>query len=323
MPEPRVQRLAYEVTAAAPAGVLYGLIADTTQWPLYLPPAVHVEQLEFDGVRERLRMFACAQGRITSWTSVRTLDPARRRVDFRQEAPTAPLAAMGGTWTVWPLDAAHCRVRLVHDLELNGPAPWVEQATEANSRAQLASLARLAERWGRLDEAVLTFEDTVRVHGPAELVYDFLYRVRDWPQLLPQVGRVQVREQTPGVQQVQVLTRDQAAGRAPGDWHGAVRSVRICFPHAGRIVHKQTSALPLVESHVGEWVLEPDEHGVLARARHSVVLGEDHLERELGPGADLAAARAAVRAALGKDSTTVLDLAKQYAESAVPVVWPR
>ncbi len=58
-------------------------------------------------------------------------------------------------------------------------------ACDINSRAELDSIKRLAERWTRLDELVLSFEDSVRINGPAELVYDFLYRVGDWPDLIP------------------------------------------------------------------------------------------------------------------------------------------
>lgn len=86
----RVHRTTHQVIVAAPHG--RGVRADLRRprWPLFLPPTVHVEQLDFDGDHERLRMWATANGHVTSWTSRRTLDPQRRRITFRQELPAAP-----------------------------------------------------------------------------------------------------------------------------------------------------------------------------------------------------------------------------------------
>ncbi|WMI55406.1 aromatase/cyclase [Streptomyces rochei] len=176
------------MTAPAPSGVLYGLIADATVWPLFFPPSVHVEQLDFDGTRERLRMWAVAGDRISSWVSHRRLDVGQRQVEFRQERPSAPVETMTGLWTVEPLGDGS-RVTLEHAFTVVGDAPadaaWTERVTRANSRAQLQRLAWLAERWTRLDDLVMSFEDTVRVNVPAELVFDFLYRAATGPTTSP------------------------------------------------------------------------------------------------------------------------------------------
>jgi aromatase len=314
----RVHRTTHEVTVAAPAGVVYGLISDAVRWPLFFPPNVHVEQLEFDGESERLRMWATANGQVRSWTSRRLLDPALRRVEFRQELPAAPVQAMGGTWTVDALGADRSRLTLLHEFTVADDAPddvaWVERATDTNSRTELDSLRRLAEQWGRLDELVLSFEDSVRVHGPAELVYDFLYRIGDWPELVPHVSRLDFTEDEPGVQVMSMDTRT-----ADGSSH-TTRSVRVCFPHAGRIVYKQTATPLLMSAHTGEWSVVPDETGVTVFAQHSVVLREENIARVLGEDADLAQARRYVREALGRNSTATLELAKKHAESAVTVL---
>ncbi|MEU3891387.1 aromatase/cyclase [Streptomyces sp. NPDC029041] len=314
----RVHRTTHEVTVAAPAGVVYGLISDAVRWPLFFPPNVHVEQLEFDGDSERLRMWATANGQVRSWTSRRLLDPALRRVEFRQELPAAPVQAMGGTWTVDALGADRSRLTLLHEFTVADDAPddvaWVERATDTNSRTELDSLRRLAEQWGRLDDLVLSFEDSVRVHGPAELVYDFLYRIGDWPELVPHVSRLDFTEDEPGVQVMSMDTRT-----ADGSSH-TTRSVRVCFPHAGRIVYKQTATPLLMSAHTGEWSVVPDETGVTVLAQHSVVLREENIARVLGEDADLAQARRYVREALGRNSTATLELAKKHAESAVTVL---
>lgn len=314
----RVHRTKHEVNVAAPAGVVYGLISDAVQWPLFFPPNVHVERLEFDGERERLRMWATANGQVKSWTSRRILNADRRVVEFRQELPAQPVSDMGGTWIVESLGADRSRLTLLHDFTVADDnaddVAWVERATDTNSRSELANLRKLAESWGKLDDLVLSFEDSVTVNGPAELVYDFLYRAGDWPELVPHVSRLHLTEDQPGVQ---VMAMDTVT--ADGATH-TTESVRVCFPHAGRIVYKQTSTPPLLTAHTGEWSLISDETGVTVTSQHSVVLCEENIERILGTGADLARARGYVREALGRNSTATLNLAKLHAESAVRVL---
>ncbi|MER5886575.1 aromatase/cyclase [Streptomyces sp. NPDC001941] len=318
MSSERVHRTSHSVEVDAPAGVVYGLLSDAVQWPLFFPPNVHVERLEFDGTRERLRMWATANGEVRSWTSERVQDSAARTITFRQSHPMAPLETMNGTWVVEERPGGTTALTLLHDFTVGGDraedVAWVERATDTNSTAELANLKRLAERWTRLDELVLVFEDAVRVNGPAELVYDFLYRVGDWPELLPHVSRMELTEDTPGVQ---VMAMDTVT--ADGSSH-TTESVRVCFPHAGRIVYKQTTTPALMEAHTGEWSVLPDETGVTVVSQHSVVLREEAVEKVLGPGTDLAGARRYVREALGRNSTATLRLAKRHAESAVTVL---
>jgi len=314
----RVHATTHEVNVAAPAGVVYGLISDAVQWPLFFPPNVHVERLEFDGASERLRMWATANGQVKSWTSRRVLDPEQRRVEFRQELPATPVQSMGGTWIVDSLGAGRSKLTLLHDFTVADDAPddvaWVERATDTNSRAELANLQQLAERWSQLDDLVLSFEDSVRVNGPAELVYDFLYRVADWPELVPHVSRLDLTEDQPGVQ---IMAMDTVT--SDGSTH-TTESVRVCFPHAGRIVYKQTATPLLMSAHTGEWSLVPDETGVTVTSQHSVVLRPENIESVLGADADVHSARRYVRDALGRNSSATLNLAKKHAESAVRVL---
>ncbi|WP_243762518.1 aromatase/cyclase [Streptomyces sp. Tu 3180] len=305
------------MTASAPAGVLYGLIADASQWPLFFQPCLHVEQLDFDGTHERLRMWAAAGEEIASWVSRRRLDVGRHRVEFHQDVTAAPVESMRGTWSVTPLGDS-CRVTLEHAFTVTGDDPAaaarLERITHANSRAQLDRLAWLAERWARLDDLVLSFEDTVRLKAPAELVFDFLYRAADWPGRLPHVHGVRLTEDTLGVQ---VMAMDSTTG--DGSAH-RTESVRMCFPGAGRIVYKQTRTAPLLAAHTGEWCVDPDASGLDVTARHTVLLREDALERVLGPGATVEQARRHLREELGRASRTVLEHAAHHAAGAVRVL---
>ncbi|MFK0235529.1 aromatase/cyclase [Streptomyces vinaceus] len=311
----QVHRTSYSVDVNAPAGVVYGLIADTTQWPLYFPSSIHVERLDFDGSQDRFHMWVTANGSVRSWLSRRTLDATGLRIDFRQEVPAAPVVSMGGSWIVEPRGAGRSRLVLLHDFAVAGDrsadVDWTKEATDTNSRAQLATLKEAAEGWDRLDGLLLSFEDSVRITGPADLAYQFLYEAADWTDRVPHVSRVAVTEEAPGVQ---LLSMDTVT--ADGSAH-TTESVRVCFPAAGRIVYKQTVTPALMAAHTGEWSLIPDERGVTAVSQHSVLLREEAVERVLGPGAGLAEARTYVREALGRNSTATLALAKRHAETAI------
>ncbi|MEU0009500.1 SRPBCC family protein [Streptomyces sp. NPDC006314] len=313
----RVHRVVSEVTTSAPAGVLYGLIADATQWPLYFRPCVHVERLAFDGAHERLRTWAMTEGQVSSWVSSRDLDVSRRRVTFRQDLTDAPVASMNGMWEVRPL-GDRCQVVLEYQFTVDGDAPaevaWTERVTRVNGEAQLDQLVWVAERWPRLDELELVTENTVRFEGSADAAFDFLYRAEGWTAGLPQVRGVRLVESKPGVQ---VMTVDGLADDG-GAQH--TESVRICFPGAGRLVHKETITSALLSAHTGEWSVEPDESGVNLTARHHVLLREDAIVGVLGRNATVAQARQHVRDELGRQDHLVLHQAIRHAAGAVRVL---
>ncbi|MFJ3673966.1 aromatase/cyclase [Streptomyces sp. NPDC090106] len=304
----------YKVRVAAPAGVVYALFADAVNWPLYFSPSVHVERLEFDGERERVRTWCFMDGQLKSWTSWRHLDPVNRRVEFRQELPAPPLSSLSGVVHVRPDGPHDSELELLYDFTVVDDRPadmaWAERAAEGYTRSQLTGVKAVAERWARLDELILTFEESVRVNGPAELVYDFLYRAADWPEMVPHVTRVDLTEDEPGVQHMTLETLTEYGTHTTG-------SVRICFPHAERIIHKQTTTPALVEAHTGEWSVVPEERGVTVIAQHTVVLREEDITAELGEHAGLDQARRHVRESIGRNSRVLLAHAKQHAETAV------
>lgn len=312
--------MAQHAEVDAPAGVLYGLIADAVRWPVFLPPTVHVEQLEFDGASERLRMWVTANGEIKSWTTRRVLDPVAHRVEFRQEVLPRPVTSMGGSWSVEPRGPEKSLVTLRNDFAVADNAradvDWVKRATTANTRAALANLKQLAERWRRLDDLVLSFEESVHIDAGVEPVYAFLHRFGDRIDAVPGAVRIDLAERAPGVQLMSVEL--PAAG---GDGRTrTTESVRIGFPHAGRIVYKdiRDSEQPaLLAAHAGEWSVEPDPWGagVTVVARHHAVLDEDGVRERYGVGAQaVRVARQALRERLARESAAALELAREHAE---------
>jgi aromatase len=302
-----MREVEHEIAISAPAQAVYQLIAEVTNWPHVFPPTVHVEQVEHTGAQERIRIWATANGEPKTWTSRRELDPDALRVGFRQEVSQPPVSAMGGSWQVERLSDTECVVRLRHDYRAVDDAPdelaWIDRAVDRNSTAELAALKARAES----GELSFGFADSVHVDGSAKDVYDFVNEAGRWPQRLPHVAEVSLREPSPGLQ---VLRMDTLTG--DGSAH-TTESVRVCFA-PNRIVYKQIRTPALMAVHTGAWLLTETDSGVTATSRHTVVLNPAAITTVLGAGADVASAGTFVRSALSANSLATLNHAKEYAE---------
>ncbi|MEI5099115.1 aromatase/cyclase [Streptomyces sp. PmtG] len=305
-------RTLHSVTVAAPADVVYGIIADVTLWPQYFAPNVHVEHLERDETSERIRIWALANGEVKNWVSRRTLDPVARRIEFRQEVSAPPVAAMGGTWVVSAVDEETALLELHHDFAAVDDDPagmeWITAAVDRNSAAELDNIRDLAERHEELDGLVFAFDDTVEMAADGAAVFDFLNRADLWPERLPHVARLDLAEDEPGVQ---VMAMDTSA--RDGSTH-TTESVRVVFG-PDRIVYKQTTVPGLMTAHTGRWTIAPSGDGVAVTSRHTVTLKPEAVAPVLGAGKTVADARAYVHQALSTNSTHTLKLAKAYAEA--------
>ncbi|MFJ4879804.1 SRPBCC family protein [Streptomyces sp. NPDC088745] len=303
----RVQHRTYSVDVDAPAGAVYATLADSPRWPLFLRSSIHVERLDFDGVHDRFQAWTQQYGTVRSCLVRRTLDAGARRIDFHHEAPADPVLSHTGSWRVETRAGGRCRLALDHDMTLDrggpGDADAAVRATDARSAAELARLGAVAERWDRLEQLLLSFEESVRIKGPAELVYSFLCSIADWPGRVPHLLSARVAEERPGVQHVRAETRCGARVRS-------TETVRVCFPHALRIIAKETAPQEPFQAHTTEWSVVPGERDVTAFAHHQVLLRED-------PHVATAAVRAHARDLLRGQSRAVLNGAKRHAETAV------
>ncbi|MGW3074072.1 aromatase/cyclase [Kitasatospora sp. NPDC001132] len=303
----------HEITVAATAKEVYRLLAEVENWPRLFPPNVYVETLEREGDRERIRIWATANGEAKNWTSRRDLDPEGLRITFRQEVSSPPIAEMSGTWIIEPLGPEETRLRLLHSYRAvdddPGSLAWIDEAVDSNSRAELPSLKAGLEEAARTAELTLSFTDSVRVEGSAKDLYDFVNEADRWVERLPHVGTVKLTEDTPGLQ---VLRMDTVA--RDGSTH-TTESVRVCFPHR-RIAYKQTTLPALMTLHTGTWQFEEGEDGVVtASSQHTVVINAENIAGILGPDADVERARTFLRDALGTNSRATLEHAKRYAEA--------
>ncbi|MFF7334528.1 aromatase/cyclase [Streptomyces sp. NPDC090306] len=313
--EPR--EVEHEITVDAPADDIYRLIAEVENWPRVFPPTIYVDQVERDGATgpevstERIRIWATAHGEPKSWTSRRTLDPRTRRIDFRQELSTPPVAAMGGAWLIEPAGDTASRVRLLHDYRAVDDDPeslrWIDEAVDHNSRSELAALKENLERVHASGELTFSFTDTVAVAGSAKDLYDFVNEADRWPVRLPHVASVTLTEDTPGLQTLAMHTRAK-----DGSTH-VTESYRVCLPHE-RIAYKQTTLPALMTLHTGVWTFTETGDGATASSQHTVVLAPDNIGRILGPDATVDDARTYVRNALSTNSSATLAHAKAHAE---------
>lgn len=299
----------HTIPVAAPASVIYALIADVTRWPQIFAPTVHVDVLERSGGTERMRIWAFAHGRVHDWVSRRRLDPDAHRVAFRQEISAPPVASMGGEWVLTPQADGTTTVELDHDFRAvdddPGDLDLIAQAVDRNSNVELTALRTAAELHAELDDLTVSFADTVLIPGSRAEVYDFLYRATAWPERLPHVARVELREDTPNVQMMEMDTRDPT-----GSVH-TTSSVRLCFPDH-RILYKQVSLPPSMSAHTGEWTLTDGDSGVTACSRHTVMFSRAAVSAFLGPDATVEDAKTAIRQALGANSRTTLQHAKSF-----------
>jgi len=313
MTDQPLKEVEHRIAVAAPAAELYRLLADVENWPTIFPPTVHVDHLERGETTERIQIWAIANGEAKTWTSRRELDRQRRQISFRQERSQPPVAGMGGSWIIEEISASESLVRLLHDYSAVDDDPatltWIDQAVDRNSRSELAALKANAERAIGSTDLLLTFEDTVAVDGAAKDVFDFINEAQHWSQRLPHVAKVELLEETPGLQWLAMDTRAK-----DGSTH-TTRSVRVAFPY-DRIVYKQIQVPALMTLHTGEWLLADRGDGeVSVTSRHTVSINEENIASVLGVAAGVDEAKAYVHNALSTNSLATMSFAKQYAEN--------
>ncbi|MEV7974942.1 aromatase/cyclase [Streptomyces sp. NPDC086519] len=310
MSEPK--EVEHEITISAPAAEVYRLIADVANWPRIFPPTIYVDHLERSGNEELIGIWATAGGQAKNWTSRRVLDPEGLRITFRQTVSAPPVASMGGTWIIEPVDEGTSRVRLLHDYTAVDDDPaglaWIDEAVDRNSRSELAALRTNVELATASDELTFSFEDTVQVDGAAKDLYDFVNEADRWSERLPHVATVRLTEDTPGLQTLEMDTRAK-----DGSTH-TTKSYRVCLD-GRKIAYKQTTLPALMNLHTGYWTFRETDEGTFASSQHTVVLRPENIAKILGPQAGVAEAREYVRGALSTNSRATLNHAKAYAEA--------
>jgi aromatase len=303
----------HQVTVRAPAAVIYQIIADVSRWPLYFPPTVRAERVSGDDTAEVIRIWAVANDELRTWESRRRLSAGGLRVEFAQTKPSHPVAAMSGTWRIAETGDG-CLVSLDHEYRAvdddSAARELIDRAVDANSRAELEHLRRAAELGTARQDLVLDFSDSQTMRGSLEDAYAFIYEAGRWPERIPHVARLELREDVPGLQRMEMDTKS-------GDGTHTTVSFRVCEP--ALISYKQTVLPQALRAHSGQWTFAAGPGGqVTVTSRHQVILDPDGIARLPQPPASLDVARDLVRAALGNNSRATMRKAKEHVEALHP-----
>ncbi|MEU7742757.1 aromatase/cyclase [Nonomuraea sp. NPDC049158] len=293
----------------APMETVYGLVADVIGWTQHFHPAVHAEYVSRCENEDVVRQWSLAgEDGVRVWTVRRRLDPAGR-ITFVHEPPAPPATDVRGEWLFTTDGPDVTEVRMRHEFQVAGGAPVAGPIAEnirANTLRYLAALADTAQRKAEVDELTVSFEDSLVIDGPIEAVYAYLYAADRWPERIPHVTRLDLRESTPNVQFFDMDTK-----AADGSIH-TTRSVRICQP-PNLIVYKQIRLPDQLDAHTGHWKFTQTAEGVIASARHTATIKRSALPLK-SPGETPAGARRYVRKVLSANSMSNLRLAKRFAE---------
>jgi aromatase len=295
---------------AAPADDVYRVVADVTLWPVVFGPTVHVQHLPRTEREERFQLWAVVAGAVNTWVSRRALDPVARRITFRQERSHPPVTGMAGRWSFRPRGDDRTEVTLDHTFSAcdAGALATINGAVDHNSTEELAALGRILELGHPLDQVIDTFSDTVVLDGTCGDVYDFVYRSDLWPERLPHVARVDLSEDGPGIQDMEM---DTVA--ADGSAH-TTRSIRVCSAPSS-IAYKQLLPPKMLLGHSGRWTFTESERGVEVTATHTVAIDPEAARSVLGEDSTLAQALTYLREALGGNGRATLIHAGRYAGS--------
>src|SRR4051794_35833906 len=136
----------HSAVVAAPADLLYDLIADVTAAPRFFGNVVHAVTLSSDGNTDRIKRWTTQGGTVRVSEVDRTLDRTAGRIRFRHRTPPPGLSQVEGEWSFAAGDDGRTTVRLTHSYAGQG------ESLDAGALRQLQQLAKVGENCERLVE---------------------------------------------------------------------------------------------------------------------------------------------------------------------------
>lgn len=153
------------------------------------------------------------------------------------------------------------------------------------------------------------FEDSVEVEGSLETVYDLLWDIAGWPNLLPHVDSIQVISESEDEHQFLMVTTGAAGTHI-------TESIRHGKPHKS-ISYRQVTPPPLLSAHTGRWILTPTDGGLRVTSEHTIKVAPSHIEKALGRSYSVQEAALIARHIIGNHSAATLGIVKTRAEESV------
>ncbi len=261
----------HSTTINAPFDIVRRIIAEVDNWPVFFGPTIAAEASSLAHGSETLRLWA-RNGELDSvvkWSSTRRHRADGTRIDFSQDEPAPPLSRMRGSWTVRKVDAEATELMLAHDLSVAGDDDAfrrAESATDHNSTAELAAIKALAEDYGpTLQSHLVRTADDFSIPAPIGAVFDLLWGVTGWPELLAHVAAVDVRSEGENQHRFTMTLGDGSPGSH------TVESVRVT-DHDRWIGFKQLVTPDGVRGHCGTWSLAAENGTTQVTVRHLALL---------------------------------------------------
>ncbi len=290
---------------AAPADLVFNLVARLQNWSQFHGPAVHAEPLGTqDGAELFRHWWVIDDHTVRTWQARWWFDREQLRIGYDSD-PDEPGAAptTSSEWTFVAVSDSATEV-----LVEQAVAAESEDAPLAGRELQelLDSIVDAAEHDEERQDLVVDFEDPLFVAGSVDDAYAYLYEADKWPERIPHVSRLVLEENVPNIQFFDMDTR------TPDGSAHTTRSVRICLP-GHKIVYKQIHLPKLLDGHTGHWKFTPTREGFVLGARHTATIKPSALPI-LGTGTSVLDARKYLRRVLSANSMSNLRLAKTYAE---------
>ncbi|MCE0445510.1 aromatase/cyclase [Streptomyces tricolor] len=305
--------MTHRIEVAAPAKAVYRDRRRSGPAAAVLPPTVRAERTGGDGTEERIRIWALANGDLRTWESRRRLDPVTFRIEFEQIQPREPVAAMGGTWRITERGDGGCTVELDHFYRAVDGDPVaherITRAVDTNSRSELEHPRRAAERGDAGAGAAVRLRRHRDHHRLDRGAYAFIYEASRWPERLPHVARIELREEETGLQFMEMDTR--SPGRLAAH-HGVRPGLRAAAADHLQADHSAAGA-PGAQRGVAVRG-GPGGHREGSPRTIKVLLDPAGIEALPHPPATLADARQAVRHALGSNSRATMARAREFAQ---------
>ncbi len=141
------------VVINAPLDLVWEMTNDVANWPNLFTEYAQAEIIEqgANNVTFRLTMHPDENGKVWSWVSERTMDPATHTVKARR-IETGPFEYMNIQWFYEPVEGG-TRMRWVQDFQMKPTAPvddaWMENNINTNTPIQMQVIKEKVEARAR------------------------------------------------------------------------------------------------------------------------------------------------------------------------------